>query len=98
MLDSSSRYAHLSMAHLERTADGRTESIAYLPRRVVPEPDGLIAAEHIVTTGERLDHITARHLKDPRQFWRIADAHRILRPDDLTAHPGRRIHITIQVR
>src|SRR5262249_39606683 len=37
--------------------------------------------EHTVTQGERLDHITARYLTDPEQFWRVCDANNAMRPE-----------------
>jgi len=30
--------------------------------------------EHAVTEGERLDHIAAKYLGDPEQFWQLCDA------------------------
>jgi hypothetical protein len=36
-----------------------------------------------VADGERLDLIAARFLGDPEQFWRLCDANRTLRPEDL---------------
>jgi hypothetical protein len=38
---------------------------------------------HVVADGERLDLIAARFLGDPEQFWRLCDANRTLRPEDL---------------
>jgi hypothetical protein len=51
--------------------------------------------EHVVMEGERLDNITAQYVGDPEQFWRICDANRAMRPDGLTATPGRRLRITL---
>ncbi len=70
--------------------------VVYLRRRFVPQPERFVVlTEHVVTKGERLDNITATHLDDPLQFWRICDANRALRPDDLTATVGRRLSITL---
>ena len=49
----------------------------------------------LVTEGDRLDNITAAHLGDPEQFWRICDANRAMRPDELTRGLGRRLRITL---
>jgi hypothetical protein len=74
--------------------DGR--SIAYLRRRIVPPPELFaLLQEHTVTAGERLDHIAAHYLGDPELFWRICDANRALRPEELTETPGRRLRITL---
>ncbi|NHB84430.1 LysM peptidoglycan-binding domain-containing protein [Tessaracoccus sp. HDW20] len=87
-----SRYATVEVAVLE-TATG--EEIAYLRRRTVPQPESFaLLGWHEVTQGDRLDNVTATHLGDPEQFWRIADANRALRPDDLI-ELGRRLRITL---
>ncbi len=88
-----SRYYGLATATLE--APGRP-TVVYLRRRFVPAPE-LFAplSEHTVTAGERPDHVAARHLGDPEQFWRIADANRALRPEELTEEIGRRLRITL---
>jgi len=88
-----SRYYGLDAARLERP--GRP-TVVYLRRRFVPAPE-LFAPlfEHAVSAGERLDHVAARHLGDPEQFWRIADANGALRPEELTEEIGRRLRITL---
>lgn len=88
-----SRYYGLATATLETPERG---TIVYLRRRFVPSPE-LFATlfEHTVTAGERLDHVAARHLGDPEQFWRIADANGALRPEELTEEIGRRLRITL---
>ncbi len=87
-----SRYAGLEIATIE--LGGKTH--AYVRRRVVPLPERLsIAGEHLVTQGERLDHIAARYLGDPELFWRIADANRAMRPEALTETLGRRLLIAL---
>jgi hypothetical protein len=89
----SSRYHESRVARLI-TADGR--EVAYLKRRLVPPPDNFaLLQEHEVSEGERLDHIAARYLGDPEQFWRICDANGAMRPDELIEPVGRRIRITL---
>ncbi|MEV7612594.1 LysM domain-containing protein [Streptomyces sp. NPDC089799] len=93
MFSATSRYHDVPTARL-RLPDGRT--VTYVRRRPMPDPDALTTvAVHAVAPHERLDHIAARYLGDPEQAWRIADAHRVLTPAELTAHPGRRLRVTL---
>jgi hypothetical protein len=93
MFPPTSRYANIEVAQLD-VGQGRT--VNYLRRRFVPPPDRFVPlAEHVVVDGDRLDTITARYLGDPEQFWRVADANRAMRPDELTETPGRRLLITL---
>ena len=71
-------------------------TVVYLPRRFLPQPETLaLLLEHVVSQGDRLDNVTAHYLGDPEQFWRVADANRAMRPEDLTAEIGRRLRITL---
>jgi hypothetical protein len=74
------------------TPDGR--EIVYLKRRFLP-PLGKfgVLAEYNVKQNERLDHITARYLGDPEQFWRVCDANPFLHPEELTGEIGYAITI-----
>jgi hypothetical protein len=93
MFPPTSRYYLVETATLER-ADG--ETIAYLRRRFVPHPERMaLIQEHVVALGDRLDNVTARYLDDPEQFWRLADANRALRPEELVEIVGRRLRITL---
>lgn len=88
-----SRYHGLETKKMKKS-DGR--EVVYLKRRFVPQPECFdLLQEHTVTQGERLDNITAQHLGDPEQFWRICDANRAMRPDELTETVGRRLRITL---
>ncbi len=88
-----SRYSGIETASLEKP-DG--ETIVYLRRRFVPDPEKFdLLQEHTVTGGERLDNIAARYLGDPEQFWRICDANGAIRPDELTETTGRKLRITL---
>jgi hypothetical protein len=70
--------------------------IAYVERRFVPPPENFqLLQEHAVSQGERLDNIAARYLGDPELFWRLCDANRAMRPEDLTKTPGRNLRITL---
>ena len=89
MFDPGSRYANLDI--LTRTGpDGR--EINYVARRFVPPPaPGTVIHEHVVTEGERLDHIAARYLGDPELFWQIADVNNAMRAEALAEEIGRHL-------
>lgn len=88
-----SRYYNIETTTLT-TRDGRT--VVYLKRRFVPSPERFsLLQEHLVVQGDRLDNITARYMGDPEQFWRVCDANRAMRPDELTETIGRRLRITL---
>ena len=88
-----SRYALTPTTSLVR-ADGTM--VTYLRRRFVPAPENLALLQwHQVVQGERLDNIAAKYLGDPEQFWRLCDANRALRPQELTETIGRKLRITL---
>jgi len=88
-----SRYFSVETTTLEER-DGKVT--VYLKRRFVPQPERFaLLQEHVVKQAERLDSITALYLDDPEQFWRICDANRAMRPDELTETIGRRLRITL---
>ena len=73
------------------------QTIAYLARRIVPQPGSpnyATIASHVVRQGDRLDLIAAKYLGDPLMAWLICDANGAIRPDDLTATPGAVLAIT----
>ncbi len=90
MFAPTSRYANLEIAKYV-TRDRQV--IAYVRRRFLPPLVDGDYFEHEIVLRDRLDNVTARYLGDPEQFWRVCDVNADLRPDDLTAEPGRRIHI-----
>src|SRR5690242_13426167 len=87
-----SRYFGIELT--SRTAsDGRI--VTYLRRRFVPPPERFaLLHEHVVTEGERMDHVAGRELGDPEAFWRICDANGAMHPDELCT-VGRRLRITL---
>ncbi|WP_426700925.1 LysM domain-containing protein [Rhodanobacter sp. Col0626] len=88
-----SRYALTPTATFVR-ADGTP--LTYLRRRFVPAPENLALLQwHQVVQNERLDNITAQYLGDPEQFWRLCDANRALRPQELTETIGKPLRITL---
>jgi hypothetical protein len=73
------------------------QTIAYLARRIVPQPGAPNYAtinNYTVRQGDRLDLIAAKYLGDPLMAWLICDANRAMRPHDLVATPGRVLAIT----
>ncbi|MEK6288298.1 MAG: LysM domain-containing protein [Acidobacteriota bacterium] len=88
-----SRYFGIETTTIE-ARDGKP--YAYLRRRFVPQPERFSTLlEHVVVQGDRLDNVTARYLGDPLQFWRVCDANRAMRPEELTEEIGRRLRITL---
>jgi hypothetical protein len=86
-----SRYNGLPLATAE--VDGR--QVRYVTRRFVPAPERFAQVdEHVVSEGERPDTIAAALVGESEQFWRLCDANRVLRPDEL-AQIGRRVRITL---
>ena len=74
--------------------DGRM--VTYLTRRLVPPPERFaLLKQHTVVQNDRLDNLAARYFNDPVQYWRLCDANRALRPDELTATIGRLLRITL---
>lgn len=91
MIDKKSRYCDSEIKQWV-AADGR--EIPYLARRLLPSLESFThLAEHSVSQGERLDHITWRYLGDPELFWQICDVNAVMNPPALTAEVGRRINI-----
>lgn len=88
-----SRYANIDVIEIV-APDGRT--ISYLRRRFVPAPENFsLLQTYEVVQGDRLDNVTAKFLSDPQQFWRLCDANRATRPDELTETIGRKLRITL---
>jgi hypothetical protein len=93
LIPAGSRYSGVGTTTLE-TVGG--ETVIYLRRRFVPQPERFsLLRWHTVTQGDRLDNVTAQYLGDPEQFWRVCDANRALRPDELMEEIGRRLRITL---
>jgi hypothetical protein len=94
MFDPKSRYAKLDDATLVvREPGGDTRTLTYKRRRFFEATPAGPLAEHTLAAGDRLDRLSAAKLGDPLRFWQICDANLVLRPDDLTAEPGRLIEI-----
>lgn len=90
---STSRYYGIETETLQ-LPDGT--NIIYLRRRFVPPPERFqVLQEHTVVQGDRLDNLAGLYLGDPTLFWRICDANRAMRPEDLTEAVGRMLRITL---
>lgn len=88
-----SRYLNIPTSVYE-TASGK--QVAYLERRFLPPPENFaVLLVHAVTDGERLDNLAAQFIGDPELFWRICDANRAMRPEELTETVGRLVSITL---
>jgi len=86
-----SRYYGLASVTWARS-DG--VEIRYVTRRFVPPPKRLATLrDHVVAEGDRLDNLAALYLGDPEQYWRLCDANRTMRPDELTETVGSRLRI-----
>lgn len=93
LFTSISRYYGLDTGTLD-LGSGRT--IVYVLRRFVPPPENFqLLQKHTVVQGDRLDNLANQYLGDPTLFWRLCDANRAMRPDDLTAKVGRKLRITL---
>ncbi len=88
-----SRYASIQTATLE-TPDGQV--VVYLRRRFVPPMDRFaLLQEYTVVQGDRPDNLAARLIGDPELFWQLADSNGVMRPEELSDTPGRRLRVTL---
>lgn len=99
MFSPTSRYAGLPTTTITVTGpDGSQREVTYVRRRLLPRPDDhTLLSEHRLAPGERLDHVAARYLGDPAQFWRICDATDVLQPGELE-QPGQRLPISMPLK
>jgi hypothetical protein len=94
MFGRNSRYYGLEIATLTvKDGQGTTDEIRYVRRRFVGRSTGVELLQHRVRVSDRLDNVTAMYLGDPTQFWRIADANRVLQPAELCDRVGSLITI-----
>ena len=83
-----SRYATVGDHEI---VDSKGQAIRYKKTRFVPKTRA--QAGHVVSQGERLDHIAHRYYRDPERFWRVCYANCAMWPDDLVAEAGQTILI-----
>ena len=90
-----SRYVNVGTTTYRPPEEGR-DPIVHLRRRLLPDPERFdTIAVHPVAAGDRPDTLAASVLGDAEQAWRLADANGAMRPDELTAVPGRLVRITL---
>jgi hypothetical protein len=93
MFEPTSRYAPIAVANYA-TPDGRV--IAYKRRRFLPESANMaLLVETVLQQTERLDHLTARTLGDPEQFWRVCDASDVMNPAEIPADATRVLRVPV---
>ena len=80
MFTSNSRYFGLA-TYSVTLADGRIVTATTLPAVT----SGALLGYHPKITGDRLDLIAARYLKEPTAFWRLCDSNSSFSPDALIA-------------
>ena len=76
--------------------DASGREVPYTLLRLLP-PLPPTVQTHLVADGDRLDLLAHRYLGDPELFWRICDANRALRPEELTREAGRVLGIPLGV-
>ena len=88
-----SRYSGLATSEWENS-DG--QSVKYVERRFIPQSENFVMLqEHRVEENDRLDNISAQYYSDPVLYWRICDANRAMKPDELVEENGKRLRITL---
>jgi hypothetical protein len=83
-----SRYENVGEAEIQ---DGRGRAVRYKKIRFISETEARMG--HVLSQGERLDHIAYEYYQDPERFWPICDANRAMWPDELVAEAGKIILI-----
>ena len=87
-----SRYSGVALAVLQRRPG--EPALAYVRRRFIAARNAMaVAAQHVVSAGERPDTLGALYFADPLLYWRIADANAVIDPHELTDTAGQRVDI-----
>ena len=91
MFDQRSRYRDTENAE-HVTATGQV--IVYRRRRILPRVEDMnMRGAATPIANERLDHLAARTLGDPLQYWQLCDANPVMNPRELLDEQGRMIKI-----
>jgi hypothetical protein len=77
VFDPKSRYAR--HASLYETKDARGRNVQAVGPAMPPVRPPL--GDHLLKTGQRLDHLAAHYLNDANGFWRLAEHNGVLLPD-----------------
>ena len=83
-----SRYEKVAEHEIE---DRNGRRVRYKRIREIPPTPARLG--HEVAAGERPDHIAHRYYRDSERFWRICDANRAERPEEIAAETGRVIAV-----
>ena len=76
------------------TRDGRR--VVHVVPRPTPPPEASTPGARIVATdSDRLDTLAHRHLGTPAAWWLLADANRVMHPDELLDEPGRSVVVPV---
>jgi hypothetical protein len=93
MFEPDSRYYDLEDATME-LPDGR--EVVYKRRRLIARRRGtMIGGRVIVQREDRVDHIAARTIGDPGQYWRILDANGVMNPREIDEGEGQILDIPV---
>ncbi len=93
MFEPTSRYYSIETVTMIAS---NSREVAYKRRRLLPRGAQMpLLAEVTVKQGERLDHVVARTLGDPEQYWRVCDANDAMNPLELVDEPGKTIRIPV---
>lgn len=93
MFDEDSRYAEVE-TETRRTSEGR--EVSYKRRRFVPSyDDARFLGRLELGREERLDHASAEALGDPRQYWRLCDANRVMNPKDVDEADSAKLDVPV---
>lgn len=79
MFDEKSRYAK-SAQYTLRDRRGRFVSVITVPEAT----NQLLQGIHLLTEGQRLDHLAHAYLNNATGFWRISDMNNTMLPESLT--------------
>jgi nucleoid-associated protein YgaU len=88
MISKNSRY---KTVETDQFVDTSGQPHNYLKVRFIPTTTAQLT--HLVSSGERLDHLAFRYYADAERFWRIGDANQAMWPDDLLSGAGGRLKI-----
>ena len=83
-----SRYTSLPEHEIDGP-NGRT--LRYITTRFIKDSPPEVG--HILSDGERVEHVAYFYYRDPERFWRICDANQVMDPEELNRAPGRKIGI-----
>ena len=91
MFDQRSRYRDVEDAEYT-TESGRV--VIFRRRRILPRIEDLQMRGSVqVIPNERIDHLAARTIGDPLQFWQLCDANGVMNPQELLEDKKGLVHV-----